>query len=265
MLTNLAIDLVKLPPLGEAGTLTLVEELGHVAQAGAVLSPGAERALARLRALLTDLKRMITARERAGSSADPRARAADRALDDAWAAFQSWLLGWIQLPEVAHARVPEAKALYRSLFPKGLQFTTLDFKDEWTQSQKRIDLIFEHTLDGLVDALGGRPFLTNLVAAHRAYGEALHITESGTGPEPDALVRRALQETRIAIRDYVVQVAAMIRREDINSIAEAARLLGPVMDRTIDDEVTWTSGPPVQLQDHDRGGGGPPGGPETCD
>src|SRR5690606_5023750 len=137
---------------------------------------------------------------RAGSPADPRARAADRVLDDAWGAFQSWLLGWTRLPERAHVRIVDTKRLYASLFPKGLQFLTLDYKDEWTESQNRLDQITAHGLDELIDELGGAPFLAQLARAHHAYGDALHITGSASTPEPDAFVRRTLDETHMALR-----------------------------------------------------------------
>ncbi|MBX3221054.1 MAG: hypothetical protein KF795_11090 [Labilithrix sp.] len=221
-------DFIQLPPLDETGTLTLVEELEAAHLAAQPSSATAQAALARLLDATEALKRWIVARERSGSAADPKARAADRALDDAWGAFQSWLLGWTHLPDRAHARVPDARRLYTSLFPKGLQFLTLDFKDEWTESQNRLDQITTRGLDRLIDELGGGPFLHTLARAHRAYGDALHITGGGTTPEPDSMVRRALEATHMALRDYVAQVAAMVRRDDPALVNVAGHLLAPL-------------------------------------
>ncbi|MCW5833441.1 MAG: hypothetical protein KIS78_13645, partial [Labilithrix sp.] len=221
-------DFIQLPPLGEARTLTLVDELEAAHLVARPASASAQGALARLLESTSTLRRWMVARERSGSAADPKARAADRALDDAWGAFQSWLLGWTRLPERAHARVPDARRLYASLFPKGLQFLTLDFKDEWTESQNRLDHIATRGLDLLIDELGGGPFLHTIARAHRAYGDALHITGAGTTPEPDAMVRRALEETHMALRDYVAQVAAMVRRDDPGLVGAAASLLAPL-------------------------------------
>jgi hypothetical protein len=240
-------DFIQLPPLGEAGTLTLVEELEAVAQRTGKLSPPAIASLARLLEATLELKQRIRAREKSGSSADPKARAADRALDDAWGAFQSWLLGWTQLPDRAHARIADVKRLYAHVFPKGLQFLTLDFKDEWTESQNRLDQITTHGLDLLIDELGGSPFLAQIAKAHRAYGDALHITGEGSTPEPDSLVRRALEETHMALREYVAQVAAMVRRSDPMLVEAAAQLLAPLSARAFDDEVTFVSAPPVSF------------------
>lgn len=184
-------DFIQLPSLGEAGTLTLVEELEAAATRAGRVSANVATGLGRLLDCAVQLKKAISARERSGSSADPRARAADRVLDDAWGAFQSWLLGWTRLPDDVHVLVGDAKRLYASLFPKGLQFLTLDFKDEWTESQNRLDQIHAQKLDRLIVDLGGEAFFNHLIRAHRAYGDALHITGRDPTPEPDSLVRRA--------------------------------------------------------------------------
>lgn len=241
-------DFIHLPPLGEAGTLTLVEELEEAARAAPALPSPARNALVGLLEVTGRLKQAIAARERAGSSADPKARAADRVLDDAWGAFQSWLLGWTRLPERAHARIVDAKGLYASLFPKGLQFLTLDYKDEWTESKNRLEHIAAHRLDDLIDELGGGPFLAQLARAHEAYGAALHITGDASTPEPDAVVRRTLGETHMALREYVAQVAATVRRNDRSTVELAARLLAPLSARAFEDEEeppTLPSAPPA--------------------
>jgi hypothetical protein len=244
-----AQDFIQLPPLGEAGTLTLVEELEAAVRATARVPADVTGSLRRLLEICSDLKRHIGIRERSGSKADPKG-AADRALDDAWGAFQSWLLGWTRLPDKAHPLISEARALYAALFPKGLQFLTLDFKDEWNESQQRLDHITEAHLDEVIDKLGGAPFLITLARCHRAYGEALQITVPGDGaPEPDADVRRSLDATHLALREYVAHVAATVRRTDNDSIVLAAVLLEPLSARagsvdsyeSVDDDATIVS------------------------
>lgn len=236
-------DFIHLPPLGEAGTLNLVDELIEVAQKTARVPSLVTASLARLFESVEDVKKLIAARERAGSRLDPRARAADRALDDAWGALQSWLLGWTKLPDGAHGSIPDARALYAALFPKGLQFLTLDFKDEWTESQNRIDQIQQHNLDAVFRALGGVAFLAALRSAHKNYGEALHITEgSSNQPDPDGLVRRSLEHTRMALREYVAQVAATVRRNEQDSTDLATVLLAPLSARMTGDAASENQG-----------------------
>jgi hypothetical protein len=228
-----AQDFIQLPPLGEAGTLTLIDELEAAANAAAWLPEGVTEALGLLVVAGVDLQRTIAGREKAGSAADPRARAADRALDDAWGAFQSWLLGWTRLPDKAHPLIADARALYMALFPKGLQFLTLEFKDEWNESQQRLDHLKEARLDEIVDQMGGGAFLMTLAYCHRAYGDVLQITrpQNADAIDPDALVRRALDASHMALRDYVAQVAATVRRTDNDSIEMAGLLLLPLSVR----------------------------------
>lgn len=227
-------DFIHLPPLGEAGTLTLVDELAEVARKTPKVPALVTASLTRMLEAVQNAKKQIALREKAGSRADPRARAADRALDDAWGALQSWLLGWTKLPDDAHASISDARALYAALFPKGLQFLTLDFKDEWTESQNRIDQIVQHKLDDVLAALGGQAFLDTVVRAHKSYGEALHITQGSSNvPDPDAHVRRALEATHMALREYVAQVAATVRRNEQGSVDLAAVLLAPLSARAV--------------------------------
>ena len=110
------------------------------------------------------------------------------------------------------------RATYAALFPKGLQFLTLDFKDEWTESQNRLERIKADAWDLLVGELGGKAFLEAIAVAHQAYGDALHITGRDVVPEPDALARTSLEETHMCLRDYVAQVAAMCRRSEASSV-----------------------------------------------
>ncbi len=229
----------ELPPLGEAGTLTLVDELEAAASRVRRLPDGAAGFLARVVDARVELEKHIAAREKAGSSADPRARAADRVLDDAWGALQCWLLGWTRLPDRAHPRIAEARALYAGLFPRGLAFLTLAFKDQWTESQKRLDFLQERNLVALLGLLGGLPFLETVRAAHKGYGEALHLLPDA--PDPDAAVRRALGETHAALRDYVSSLASAAdarRASGTGAIAELAELLGPLTRRS-----SWPTAP----------------------
>lgn len=221
---------VLLPPLGEAGTLTLVEELAAVAANARPLPAVVSAALERIVACAADLSKQIGVRERAGSNADPRARAADRALDDAWGALQCWLLGWTRLAETAHARLPEIRALYAALFPRGLAFLTLEFKDQWTESQKRLDFLAETRQGVLFEELGGRAFLASVRAAHKAYGEALHLLPDAV--DPDAGVRLALGQTHAALREYVALLGAAVRVAEPGAFARAAALLEPLRTRT---------------------------------
>ena len=224
-------DFIQLPIVGEAGTLTLIDELEAAAKAAPKLPSAVYASLGRVLEVSADLKKRIATREKSGSAADPRARAADRALDDAWGAFQSWLMGWTKLPDRAHEKVADTRRLYATIFPKGLQFLTLDFKNEWKESQERLDVIASRHQDALIGLLGGAPFLQTITRAHKAYGDALHIT--GAQTEPDTAVRESLDSIDMALREYVAQVAATVRRTENDTVDLAAQLLAPLSDRTV--------------------------------
>lgn len=117
---------------------------------------------------------------------------------------------------------------------------TLDFKNEWKESQERLDVIAGERLDELVDALGGAAFLATISRAHRAYGEALLIAPSGRTEEPDAPVRASLAATHLALRDYVAKVAATAQRQDEESVAVATALLAPISARACAEEIDDT-------------------------
>lgn len=127
--------------------------------------------------------------------------------------------------------------MYAALFPKGLQFLTLDFKDEWTESQNRLERIQADGWDRLIAELGGNAFLEAITLAHTTYGDALHITGRDMTPEPDALVRSSLDEALMCLRDYVAQVAAMCRRSEPSSVDASMRLLAPLNRRAARDFV----------------------------
>ena len=216
-----AQDFIQLPPLGEAGTLTLVEELEATAKATPRVPSPVLGVLGRLLDECTELKKHIAARERAGSAANPRARAADRALDDAWGALQSWLLGWTRLPDHAHPLVSEVRSLCRAL-PEG-------------------SAVLDPGLQGRVERIAAatRPHHRSRPRrrAHQARWQAVPRERSRaaiartverrcniTAPRHRRPIRPMLRtadgssltrrDASCALREYVAHVAAMVRRTD---------------------------------------------------
>jgi hypothetical protein len=233
--TYASFDLVQLPRLTAEETLALARELETEAKAAGKLPEPVREALEGLvatRAVLGDelLRRHRTAE---GASVDPaNAREADRRLDHAWGALRDWLSAWGRLegePQAERARGVEAR-----VFPDGLTFLTKPYKAEWSESEMRLSLLKREKLEGAIEGLGGAPFLRSVQRAHRAYGEALHITTSRPEPAETADVRSALDATHDALRDYLVQVAAIRRRSKPATVELADRLTRPV--------TRWSSG-----------------------
>lgn len=67
-------------------------------------------------------------------------------------------------------------------------------------------------------------------SAHEAYGDALGITDAVEVEEQGIAVRDALDAVAEALRNYVLQVSATVRKKDAKSRALAQKLLAPIAE-----------------------------------
>ena len=124
-----------------------------------------------------------------------------------------------------------AQSLLTALYPTGLRFTLLGFQQEWAECQARLDRIDREGLAAKLKALGGEPFLDNLRAAHKEYGEALGVTQVRAEPAPPtAVVKEPLVRLQEALRKYVLQVIAQVEESDATSAQLAEDLLAPLSE-----------------------------------
>jgi hypothetical protein len=220
-----AQDLIQLPSLSAEDTVALATELATAAKAIGRLPGPLVETLGDLKNAREGLLAEIQKRS-AASELDPKAaRAADAVLDSAWSAFSTWLGAW---GEIDNTHREAAQAAFARLFPAGLAFLTRKYKAEWAESEARLQIIAREKIDVMVDALGGAPFLKALRRAHDAYGEALGITHAKPAASPSANVRDARDAALAAMRDYVAQVAATVRRRKPETEALATALLRPI-------------------------------------
>ncbi|MRG94028.1 hypothetical protein [Polyangium spumosum] len=159
--------------------------------------------------------------------AAPGVRSADRVEDNAFGALSDWLLSFKRLPPERHPEVADAELVYEALFRQGLGFLTLRAADEWQEAEIRMRLIEEKALGPVIEKLGGKPFLDELVLAHEAYGEALGITKAKPAAEPP-VVGKAQSAALDALRSYVLRVAAYVRESEPATAELAERLLAPL-------------------------------------
>jgi hypothetical protein len=223
-------DLVQLPRLSAREALVLVAQLDTalaVVRAGSKpkgLPAALVRSMGRLKDAAAPLAALLSPHTESDTSAK---RAADRVLDAAWSALHSWLLGWCLLPETVHPQHAQACALRDLVFADRLGFTQLRYRLQWQESEARLAAIDAHGHAAVIKKLGGAVFLDHLRAAHRTYGEALHITR----PLPtlaDSDIKTGLLATLDAIRDYATRVAALADPDEPGSEALAEALLRPV-------------------------------------
>ena len=220
-----AANIIQLPRLTAEDTVTLVRQLETAAGQARSLPAAVTDALEELKSARDALARELHQRALSASAADgPRAREADRYLDQTWAALRTWLLGWTSLDDADHANVADAKRIYGALFPDGLAFINRPYRTEWAETELRLTLIAKEKFGPVLEALGGRAFLQRLRKAQREYGEALAVTASPTEPTV-ARVADVMALTHEALRHYIAEVAVSARR---SRAGQAELLLAPV-------------------------------------
>lgn len=221
-------DLVQLPILDVQSALTLGTEVVSASKPFKSLPEAVTDALHDVKHTLLGLQQAAARRLPAQTTADPlRSKAADTTIDAYWSGSFDWLTGWSKcagLPEAAIAR-----RLLDKLFPDGLKFTLLAYKLEWAESNTRIGLIQDEGLDPDFKKLGGSTILAGLRKAHKEYGEALGITKAPATTSTDtASLREALDTFVDALREYVVQASAMVRKKDPSTAETSRALLTPI-------------------------------------
>lgn len=241
--TYTAKDLIQLPRLSAREALVLFIELQTALVAAQKAAKAAKkkdgkpdlltaallRSMDRLKAVAAVLQTVVSPQAEGDSQAK---RKADRVVDNAWAAFFSWLVAFCLLPPEKNPHQGKAVALRELVFAEGLAFTQLPYKIEWQESKSRIEAIERDGHVTMIEALGGAVFLEHLREAQASYGDALHITRTKDAP-PDEEVRSKLLATLDAIRDYAHRAATVADPEEPGSAELSEALLRPL--------VTWES------------------------
>ena len=240
-------DLIQLPKMTAEETYALDQQLLAQAKEAGLLPATVEEARGEVEATAAILGGELAARQKGlAPVVDPAvARSADRMVDTAWGATRDWVASWARLAPADPALQTHVKAINEGVFPDGLGFLTLPFVAEWTESDTRLKVIAEKGLEGSFHALGGTAFLEAIKRAHDAYGKALHITTARPQEAPDANVRPAMETNHDAIRDYVTQVMASVKRKEPATAALADRLLKPLTDWESNRERSGPAADPV--------------------
>lgn len=218
-------SMVNLPRLNGASAVALGKQLLTAAEAVGDLPVFIERPRARLAIAVTALKNALMPKEEVDSGA---AVAADREMDSAWRSFSAWLGAIVDMLDEAFADIDKVRALKNMIFGEGLSFIALSFREEWTQSESRLNAIAEGDYETIIQSLGGGLFLSNLKGAHTRYGEALGIKAPISVTETPA-IRENLDKLSAAMKEYVVKVAAYPDTEEPGSSTLSETLLVPIV------------------------------------
>ena len=217
-----AQDIIVLPTLNTASAIALGQELLTAIKAHTALPELIAARAISLEKAHGALSYALSRRPQAES--DPqRTRSADHAEDHAFSALHDWLYAWCKLTS------PDAdliRTMFAVLFPDGLKFTHLPYKQEWAEGEAKVARIASEGYDAEIARLGGKPILDQLLAAHKAYGKSLGITVEGQ--DPNIGLREPLLAFSRYLRAYVVAVSAHTDPDDPTSGALADTLLAPL-------------------------------------
>jgi hypothetical protein len=152
-----------------------------------------------------------------------RARAVDTRVDTAWRAAYDTLKGVRSLATTPRGQ--RAQHFFGLLFPDGMVFTKLPFREQWAECERRLERLRDAAVaEEFNTVMGGPECLQELRAAHEAYGFALDITNAA---QPATGVADALAQLKDAIAGYTVQVLAW-SRTSVESERLARQALLPI-------------------------------------
>lgn len=213
---------LSLPKLGVPGTIALAHML--LADKPQSLSEAAQRAAEQLRSSAESLRQAWVAKRPEVSGAV--VKMLDAALDNAWGAFAKRLESAAEL-DAEPALAERARKLYERLFPTGLRFLTLPYREEWAESDKRLRLIDTEQLGASLDELCGRGFLAAVRAAQEQYGAALAITAPSAASTATESLLPLLRQVHGAVRGYALQLLALADAGQLD-VEQAAKSLEPI-------------------------------------
>lgn len=220
-----ALDLVQLPRADAMGARALANQI-LVAVVDLKVPAAVLEAVGEVRAALGVLETRMAEQLPDAASAEPaRARGADVKIDACWASLYNLLVGWSRLPDSKEGE--RANVILAQIFPDGLAFTRLPWREEWVQSDTRLMAIDAQGFAKDIDALGATKILKTLRQAHKDYGVALAITAKAE-PKATATMRDALLELQDALRNYVVQASAIQRKNNAKTLELSEALLAPI-------------------------------------
>jgi hypothetical protein len=218
------VDLVTVPRTSARSAIALGAALLTAAQAEPALPPAFASPVARLAREFDALCAALQYDREATSMGAAASVEADRQLDACWASTHGFLVSCAKLgaaPEGAE-RAARARAVLAVVFPGGLRFLTLPYRDQWAESETKLARLAEPEIAEHLRALGGEPFVRVVEAAHERYGAALHLTQRKAEVKARAKPRERLDGLLGAVRSYALRVASYL--DEHEGDPEARRL-----------------------------------------
>ena len=221
-------SMVRLPRLNKDTLVALVWQL--LTAAAAVTGEGLPLLIERARS------RMAAAFELFKDATQPRQVVdtwvrveAARELGAAWRAFYAWLEAMVAMPEEgAPPDLPALRTLHAVIFGDGLMFLKSAHREQWPQSQNRIEIIDENGTVEIIERCGGGAFIGPIREAHDRFGQLLGFT-APVQVEENSEIREHLHLLSAALRSYIGKVVAYADPEEPGSEALTEALLVPLV------------------------------------
>jgi len=217
-----SVDLVQLPLVDSHGAVALASV---IEAAAAKFNDLPQNVVETIVQIVTDRAILQQAIAKA-PGAVVTVKEADRRMDKVGVAFHDILAAWASLQEF----LPQGKTaqiLLDRLFSEGRTFVNLKVKEEWAAIETKIATVEREGLAGPIGDVGATPVFTLLRDTHALYGQVVGTTDvPGEVPE----VRESRHALLDSIRDYVLQVAATVKRNKPETGTRAEALLKPVRE-----------------------------------
>lgn len=134
--------------------------------------------------------------------------------------------GWALLAEYL-PQGKEAQRFLDQMYADGLKATQLRGVEQWTTLESRIGAAKASGVDQVPGTLGAQAVWNLFLSAQESYGKVVGTTEVSQESPQVAKAREDLQD---AMRYYVLQVSASVKKADAGTQARAEALLKPLME-----------------------------------
>jgi hypothetical protein len=203
------LDLVTVPRTSASSALALGTALITTARQEPALPPVFVAPLKRLTQEHEGLRTSRQYQREARGSEAFTAPQADQQLDTTWSGLHGLMTAWTKLPSTPEGveKGQRARVVLEIVFPGGLRFLNLPYREQWGESQTRLDRLAEPAIAEHVRALGGQAFVEAIDVAHTNYGLALNLTKRKAALAEQANVRAPLEGFWEAVRSYALRVS----------------------------------------------------------
>ena len=208
--------------LNASGTLALVHGLLSAGKDVAAALPSAKKALKRLRASAETLQLGYQAPSKPKS--ESAKRAADNEIDRGFKALERRLSACFELDG---ADGEDARRIHEQLFPNGLVFLKLKYREQWAKGDAVIAQMSSEGVAERLSELVGPKFVALVRERQKAYGEVLGITKAMDAETEDVMLGEHLRVTRLDLLKYARTIATAVDNEEIDE-AVALKALRPL-------------------------------------